>query len=183
MSYFNDDNLDNGGDQDDGVYESIHSAESTDQVKTKPRFDHRDVAVLKSTNGLLCPGDAVSYHIRNPRGKPKVLIIASLLDPSTLVKKVITLEIGVIFEPFVHDIKQEKMYGGGACRHLTDPLSLWSKMEQSILLVRCTSIFSAFDKDDNDNDINDDDDVNDDDNNDNCDFIYGKHSIKNIFGV
>ena len=48
------DNFDNEGDQDDSDHKSLHSVDSTDQVKIKPQFDHRDVAVLKSTNGLLC---------------------------------------------------------------------------------------------------------------------------------
>ena len=33
------DNFDNEGDQDDSDRESLHSADSTDQVKTKPQFD------------------------------------------------------------------------------------------------------------------------------------------------
>ncbi len=43
--------------------------------------------MLKSTNGLLCPGDILSYRLRIPRGKPKSSTIASLLDPSTPDKK------------------------------------------------------------------------------------------------
>ncbi len=75
------------------------------------------------------------------------------------------------------------MCGGGACRQMPNPLSVWMKMEQCILLVGCTSNFMAFDKADNDNDINDYDNVNDVDNNDNFDFLDGKHSIYYIYGV
>ena len=57
---FDNDNSVNKGDQDDNDCGSLHSDDSTDQVKTKPQFDHRDVAVLKSTNGLLCPGDILT---------------------------------------------------------------------------------------------------------------------------
>jgi len=67
---FDNDNFDNKGDQDDSDRKSIHSADSTDQVKTKPHFDHRDVAVLKLTNGLLCPGDILSYRLRTPGVNP-----------------------------------------------------------------------------------------------------------------
>jgi hypothetical protein len=136
---FNNGNFDNEGDQDDSDRESLHSADSTDQVKTKPQFDHRDIVVLKSTNGLLSPGDILSYRLRTPRGEPKSSTITSLLDPSTPDKKLITLENGVILKPFVHDVKRQKMYGGGACGHLTDPLSVWMKMEQCTLFVGCTS--------------------------------------------
>jgi hypothetical protein len=41
----------------------------------------------------------------------------------------------------------------------------------------------AFDKDNNDNDINNIFSVNDDDGNDNCEFLGGKHSIYDIYGV
>ena len=98
---FDNDNFDSEGDQDDSDRESLHSADRPDQVKTKPKFDHRNVAVLKSTNGLLCPGDILSYRLRTPRGKPKTSTIARLLDPSTPDKKLITLENGVILKPFV----------------------------------------------------------------------------------
>ena len=167
------DNFDNEGDQDDSDRESLHSADSTDQVKTKPQFDHRDVAVLKSTNGLLCPGDILSYQLRTPRGKPKSSTITSLLDPSTPDKKLITLENGVILKPFVHDVKRQKMYGGGACGHLTDPLSVWMKMEQCTLFVGCTSNFVAADKDENHIDTNDGY-VTDDSNTTNCVDLDGK---------
>jgi hypothetical protein len=146
---FDNDNFVNERDQDDSDCESLHSADSTDQVKTKPQFDHIDVAMLKSTNGLLCPGDILSYCLRNPQGKPKLSTITSLLDPSTPDKKLITLENGVILKPFVHDVKQQKMYGRGACGHLIDPLLVWMKMEQCTLFVGCTSNFIAADKDDN----------------------------------
>jgi len=168
-----DDNFDNEGDQDDSDRESLHSADRPDQVKTKPKFDHRDVAVLKSTNGLLCPGDILSYRLRTPRGKPKTSTIARLLDPSTPDKKLITLENGVILKPFVHDVKRQKMYGGGACGHLTDPLSVWMKMEQCTLFVGCTSNFVAADKDENHIDTNDGY-VTDDSNTTNCVDLDGK---------
>ena len=168
-----DDNFDNEGDQDDSDRESLHSADRPDQVKTKPKFDHRDVAVLKSTNGLLCPGDILSYRLRTPRGKPKTSTIARLLDPSTPDKKLITLENGVILKPFVHDVKRQKMYGGGACGHLTDPLSVWMKMEQCTLFVGCTSNFVAADKDENHIDTNNGY-VTDDSNTTNCVDLDGK---------
>ncbi len=75
------------------------------------------------------------------------------------------------------------MYDGGACWQLTDPLSVWMKMEQFILLVVFTNNFILFDKAHNDNGVNDDDDVNGDDNNDNFQFLDGKHSIYNIYGL
>jgi hypothetical protein len=170
------DNFDNKGDQDDSDRKSLHSAASTDQVKTKPQFDHRDVAVLKSTNGLLCPGDILSYRLRTPRGKPKSSTIASLIDPSTPDKKLIKLENGVILKPFVHDVKRQKMYGGGACGHLTDPSSVWMKMEQCTLFVGCTSNFVAADKDENHIDTSDGD-VTDDSDTPNCVDLDGKHSM------
>jgi hypothetical protein len=99
-------NFNNGGDQDDSDRESLQSADSTDQVKAKPRFNHRDVAVLKSTNGLLCPGDIVSYCLRDSQGEPKSSTIVSLLDSSTPDQKVITHENGVILQPLSTYIKQ-----------------------------------------------------------------------------
>jgi hypothetical protein len=177
---FDNDKFDNEGDQDDSDSEYLHSADSTDQVKTKPQFDHRDDAVLKSTNGLLCPGDILSYHLRNPQGNPKSSTIASLLDPSTPDKKHITLENGVILKPFVHDVKRQKMYGGGACGHLTDPLSVSMKMEQCTLFVGCTSDFIAADKDDNHIDTNNGD-VTDDSDTTNCVDLDGKHSMNIIY--
>ena len=152
------------------------------QVKTKPQFDHGDVAVLKSTHGLLCPGDILSYHLRNPRGKPKLSTIASLLDPSTPDKKLITLENGVILKPFVHDVKRQKMYCGGACGHLTNPLSVWMQMEQCTLFVGCTSNFIVADKDDNHINTNDGD-VTDDSDTTNCVDLDGKHSMNIIYGT
>ena len=176
------DNFDNEGDQDDSDHESLHSADSTDQVKTKPQFDHRDVAVLKSTNGLLCPGDILSYRLRTPRGKPNSSTIASLLDPSTPDKKLITLENGVILKPFVHDVKRQKMYGGGACGHLTDPLSVWMKMDQCTLSVGCTSNFVAADNDENHIDTSDGD-VTDDSDTPNCVDLNRKHSMNILYGT
>ncbi len=73
--------------------------------------------------------------------------------------------------PFVHDVKQEKMYSGGDCRQLTDPWSVWMKMEPCILLVGWTSNFKALDKANNDKDINDDDNVNNVDDNVNFDLF------------
>jgi len=122
---------------------------------------------------LLCPGDILSYRLRTPRGKPKTSTIARLLDPSTPDKKLITLENGVILKPFVHDVKRQKMYGGGACGHLTDPLSVWMKMEQCTLFVGCTSNFVAADKDENHIDTNDGY-VTDDSNTTNCVDLDGK---------
>jgi hypothetical protein len=53
---FEDDNISNGENQDESECESLHRPA---HVRTKPQFDTRDIAVLKSTNGLLCPGDLV----------------------------------------------------------------------------------------------------------------------------
>ncbi len=55
---FEDDNVSNGESQDESECESLHKPV---HVRTKPQFDTRDVAVLKSTNGLLCPSDLVAY--------------------------------------------------------------------------------------------------------------------------
>jgi hypothetical protein len=84
---FEDDNYVNAGNHDENDNESIESAGSTEQVKTEPHFDHRDVAILKLRNSLLCPGDLVSYHLRHFQGKPKSSTIASLLDTGTPDKK------------------------------------------------------------------------------------------------
>jgi hypothetical protein len=132
---------------------------------------------LKSTNGLQCPGDIVSYRLQNPRGKPKMSSIVSLLDPNTPDNKVITLQNGVILQPFIHDVKRQKMYGGGACGHLTDPLSVWMKMERCTFLVGCTSNYNPYDRDNNKNDsgINNET-MNDGGDNDNCDEFNGKQS-------
>ncbi len=80
---FEDDNVSNGQSQDESECESLHGADRTDHVRTKPQFDTRDVALLKSTNGFLCPGDLVAYRQSDPRGKSKSSAIVSLLDPST----------------------------------------------------------------------------------------------------
>jgi hypothetical protein len=86
---FEDDNVSNGESQDESECESLHRPA---HVRTKPQFDTRDVAVLKSTNGLLCLGDLVAYQQRYPRGKSKSSTIVSLLDLSTENKKEIILE-------------------------------------------------------------------------------------------
>jgi hypothetical protein len=125
-----DDILHNGDSQDDGDYESV------------------DVAVLKSTNGLLCPGDLVAYCQRDNRGNTKSSTIVRLLDPSTPDKKEITLANRDILRPYIHEVRRVKMYGGGACGHLTDPLSTWMKLEDCTLFVGCTSTFSDIDVDD-----------------------------------
>jgi hypothetical protein len=106
---FEDDNVSNGESQDENECESLHGADRTDHVRTKPQFDTRDIAVLKSTNGLLCPGDLVAYRQSDPRGKSKSSTIVSLLDPSTQEKKEITLENGDILRPLIYEVKCEKM--------------------------------------------------------------------------
>jgi hypothetical protein len=65
-SSFEDDNFVIVGNNDKNDHESIKSAGSTKQANTKPQFDHRDVAMLKLTKGLLYPGDLVSYRLRHP---------------------------------------------------------------------------------------------------------------------
>ncbi len=122
---FEDDNVSNGESQDESECESLRRPA---HVRTKPQFDTRDVAVLKSTNGSLCPGDLVAYPQSDPRGKSKSSTIVSLLDPSTEDKKEIILENGDILWPFIHEIKSEKMYGRGACSHMTNPLLVWMKV-------------------------------------------------------
>ncbi len=62
-------------------------------------------------------------------------------------KKEIILENGDILRPFIHDVKHEKMYGGGACGHVMDPLLVWMKLEHCTLFVGCTSTFLGFDDD------------------------------------
>ncbi len=104
--------------------------------------------MLKSTNGFLCPSDLVAYQQSDPRGKSKSSTLVSLLDPSTQEKKEITLENGAILRPFIHEIKCEKMYGGGACGHLTDPLSVRMSLEHCTLFVACTGTFLEIDNDD-----------------------------------
>jgi hypothetical protein len=95
-----DDNVSNGESQDESECESLHGADRTDHVRTKPKFDTRDIAMLKSTNGFLCPGDLVTYQQSDPRGKSKSSTIVSLHDPSTQEKEEITLENGDILQPF-----------------------------------------------------------------------------------
>ncbi len=141
---FEDDNVSNEESQDESECESLYRPA---HVTTKPQFDTRYVAVLKSTNGLLCPGDLVAYRQSDPRGKSKLSTIVSLLDPSTQDKKEIILENGDILRPFIHEVKREKMYGGGACEHITDPLLVWMKVEHCTLFVGCTSTFLEVDDD------------------------------------
>jgi hypothetical protein len=139
---FEDDNVSNGESQDESQCESLHN-----HVRSKPQFDTTDVDVFKSTNGLLCPGDLVAYQQSDPRGKSKSSTIVSLLDPSTQDKKESILENGDILRPFIHEVKREKMYGGGVCGHVTDPLLVWMKLEHCTLFVGCTSTFLEFDDD------------------------------------
>ncbi len=73
--------------------------------------------------------------------------MVSLLDPSTQDKKGIILEKRDILQPFIHEVKCEKMYGGGACSHVMDPLLVWMKLEHCTLFVGCTSTFLDFDDD------------------------------------
>ncbi len=148
---FEDDNVSNGESQDESQCESLHN-----HVMSKPQFDTTDVDVLKSINGLLCPGDLVAYQQSDPRGKSKSSTIVSLLDLSTQDKKEIILENGDILWPFIHEGKREKMYGGGACGHVMDPLLVWMKLEHCTLFVGCTSTFLEFD--DNVTNTNDKDD-------------------------
>jgi hypothetical protein len=114
---FEDDNVSNGENQDESQCESLHN-----HVRSKPQFDTTDIDVLKSTNGLLCPGDLVAYRQSDPSGTSKSSTIVSLLHPSMQDKKEIIREKGDILRPFTHEVKCEKMYGGGACGHVTDPL-------------------------------------------------------------
>ncbi len=79
---FEDDNVSNGESQNESQCESLHN-----HVRSKPQFDTTDADVLKSTNGLLCPGNLVAYQQSDPRGKSKSSTIVSLLDPSTQDKK------------------------------------------------------------------------------------------------
>ncbi len=139
---FEDENVSNGESQDESQCESLHN-----HVRSKPQFDTTDIDVLKSTNGLLCPGDLVAYRQSDPRGKSKSSTIVSLLDSSTQDKKEIILENRDILRSFIHEVKREKMYGGGACSHVTDPLSVWMKLEHCTLFVGCTSTFFKFDND------------------------------------
>ena len=122
-------------------------------------FASNDVAVLQSTNGLLCPGDLVAHRQRENRGNTKTATIVRLLDPSTPGKKEITLANRDILRPYIHEVRRVKMYGGGACGHLTDPLSIWMKLEDCTLFVGCTTTLSE----------NEGDDTNSDNKNDSCD--------------
>ena len=141
-----------------------------------------DAAVLQSTNGLLCPGDLVAYRQRENRGNTKTATIVRLLDPSTPDKKEITLANRDILRPYIHEVHRVKMYGGGACGHLTDPLSVWMKMEECTLFVGCTSNFIAADKDDNHIDATDGD-VTDESDTTNCVDMGGKHPMNILYGT
>ncbi len=79
--------LHRGDRQDDGDCESV------------------DVAVLKSTYGLLCPGDLVAYCQCDNRGNTKLSTIVRLLDPSTPDKQEITLANRDILRPYIHEVK------------------------------------------------------------------------------
>jgi hypothetical protein len=89
----------------------------------------------------------VAYQQSDPRGKSKSSTIVILLDPSTQDKKEVILENGDILWPFIHEVKGEKMYGGGACCHVMDQLLVWMKLEHCTLFVGCTSTFLEFDND------------------------------------
>jgi len=142
--------------KDDSVEDdTLHDGVSQDDID----FSSDDVAVLQSTNGLLCPGDLVAYRQRENRGNTKTATIVRLLDPSTPDKKEITLANRQILRPYIHDVRRVKMYGGGACGHLTDPLSIWMKLEDCTLFVGCTSSMSE----------NEGDDINSDKKNDSYD--------------
>ena len=119
-------------------------------------FASNDVAVLQSTYGLLCPGDLVAYRQRENRGNTKTATIDRLLDPSTPNKKEITLANRQILRPYIHEVRRVKMYGRGACGHLTDPLSIWMKLEDCTLFVGCTSTFSESDVEDTNSNNNND---------------------------
>jgi hypothetical protein len=66
---------------------------------------------------------------------------------STQDKKEIILENGDILWPFIHEVKHEKMYGRGACGHVTDLLLVWMKLKHCTLFVGCTSTILEFDDD------------------------------------
>jgi hypothetical protein len=156
----------------------LHDGVSQDDIG----FASDDVAVLQATNGLLCPGDMVAYHQRDNRGSTKTSTIVALHDPSTPDKKEITLANRDILRPYIHEVRRVKMYGGGACGHLTDPLSVWMKLEDCTLFVGCTSTLSG----------NEDNDTNSDNKNDSCDsegmcqcekysdFEYFSNTVKSI---
>ena len=111
-------------------------------------FASNDVVVLQSTNGLLCPGDLVAHRQEENRGNTKTATIVRLLDPSTPGKKEITRANRDIWRPYIHEVRRVKMYGGGACGHLTDPLSIWMKLEDCTLFVGCTTSMSENEGDD-----------------------------------
>ncbi len=94
---FEDDNVSNGESQDESQCESLHN-----HARSKPQIDTTDIDVLKSTNGLLCPGDLVAYQQSDPRGKFKSSTIVSFLDPSMQDKKEIVLENGDILWPVIY---------------------------------------------------------------------------------
>ncbi len=48
------------------------------------------------------------------------------------------------------------MYGGRVCGHVTDPLSVWMKLEHCALFVGCTSTYLEFDDDVTNNNDKDD---------------------------
>jgi hypothetical protein len=138
---FEDDNVSNGESQDESQCESLY-----DHVRSKPQFDTTDIDVLKSTS-LLCPSDLVANQQSDPRGKSKSSTLFSFLDPSMQDIKESILENRDILRPFIHEVKCEKMYGGGACGHVTDPLLVWMKLEHCTLFVECTSTFLEIDND------------------------------------
>jgi hypothetical protein len=84
-------------------------------------------------------------------------------------KKEIILENGDILRPFIHEVKHERMYCGGACGHVTDPLLVRMKLEHCTLFVGCTSTFLEFDDDVTNTDDKDDSTY------DECYFGEGKH--------
>jgi len=135
--------------------DTLHDEVSQDNID----FASDDVAVLQSTNGLLCPGDLVAYRHQDNRGYTRKSTIVCLFDPSTPDKKEIILANRDILRPYIHEVRREKMYGGGACGHLTDPLSIWMKLEDCTLFVGCTSTLSE----------NEGNDTNSDNKNDSCD--------------
>lgn len=128
--------------------DTLHDGVSQDDID----FLSNDVAVLQSTNGLLCPGDLVAYRQQGNVRNTKTATIVRLLDPSTPDKKEITLANRQILRPYIHEVRRVKMYGGGACGHLTDPLSIWMKLEDCTLFVGCTSSMSENEGDDTNSD-------------------------------
>jgi hypothetical protein len=80
---FDNGNVSNGESEVDSECEPLHRPA---HVRTKPQFDTRGIAAVKSTNGLLCPGDLVAYQQSDPRGKSKSSTIVCLLDLITKTK-------------------------------------------------------------------------------------------------